>query len=87
MFFQLIISQITEIYMSLAFKYPFLKKVFNYKLWGIVLLVGVLLQLYGFYKYSFRLFTVFSGVLLISIICWLFYLLVNNKSVETIPCY
>lgn len=69
--------------MELISKYPFLKKILNYKLWGIILLIGVLLQLLGFYFYSYHSFTIFSGILFLSVLWWLVYFFVRNKSVKT----
>ncbi|MDD4236836.1 MAG: GDSL-type esterase/lipase family protein [Bacteroidales bacterium] len=69
--------------MELISKYPFLKKILNYKLWGIILLIGVLLQLLGFYFYSYHSFTIFSGILFLSVLWWLIYFFVRNKSVKT----
>jgi lysophospholipase L1-like esterase len=69
--------------MELINKYPFIKKVFNYKLWGIILLIGVLLQLLGFYLYSYHSFTFFSGILFLSVLWWISYFVIKKKSVKT----
>jgi len=65
--------------MELISKYPFFKKILNYKLWGIVLLIGVFFQLIGFYFYSYHSFTIFSGILFLSVLWWLIYFFVRKK--------
>jgi lysophospholipase L1-like esterase len=66
--------------MNLTEKYPRLKKWLNYKLWGIILAIGVLLQLLGFIKYSYHSFFFLSGILFWSVIWWIFAILFRKKS-------
>lgn len=61
----------TNTRISLKNKYPKLFKICSLKYMGVLITLGVLIQILGFLFFSFKSFRFLSGVLFISVIWWL----------------